>query len=191
MAILKKGIKITATLGDICLYQRYGRTYTRKRTTLTSERVENDAAFEKTRQYAGIFGLASSIASPIYKALPADLRGRWVFRTIAGNAASLLYKGKTKEEVTDILWKKYIYESEPEPETEETIVVNATPSHTGNRKSILSLERVFYKRWKKQGKPKKEFKEAWQNPEDWDRQPKIKLTDMFGIIEYLGPYITR
>jgi hypothetical protein len=188
MATLKKGIKITATLGNICLYQRYGRTYTRKRTTLTSERVENDSAFEKTRQYAGIFGLASRIASPIYKALPADLRGRWVFRTIAGNAASLLYKGKSEEEVTDILWKKYIVE--PEPGTEETVVVNATSSHPGNRKSILSLERVFYKRWKKQGKAKKDFKQAWLHPEDWDRQPKIKLTDMFGIIEYLGLYVT-
>ena len=189
MAILQKGIKITATLGDICLYQRHGRTYTRKRTTLTSERVENEAAFEKTRQYAGIFGLASSIASPIYKALPADLRGRWVFRTIAGNAASLLYKGKTKEEVNDILWKKYIVEAESQ--IEETVAADTTTPHPGNRKSILSLERVFYKRWKKQGKPKKDFQKAWQNLEDWDKKPKIRLTDMFGVIEYLRPYITR
>jgi hypothetical protein len=150
--------------------------------------VGNEAAFEKTRQYAGIFGLASRIAFPIYKALPADLRGRWVFRTIAGNAASLLYKGKTKEEVNDILWKKYIIE--PGPGSEETGAAAATTKHLENRKSILPLERVFYKRWKKQGKAKKDFKTAWQNPEDWDKQPKIKLTDMFGIIEYLRPYIT-
>src|SRR5258708_35535526 len=130
MAILQKGIKITATFGDICLYQRYGRTYTRKRTTLTSERVEKEAAFEKTRQYAGIFGLASRIASPIYKALPEDLRGRWVFRTIAGEAASLLYKGKTKEEVNDFLWKKYI--AEPGPVNEEMVVDNATTPHPEN-----------------------------------------------------------
>ena len=38
-------------------------------------------------------GLASKIASPVYRALPLETKGRWLFRAIAGEAASLLYEG--------------------------------------------------------------------------------------------------
>ena len=167
MARLRKGILFTATIGDICFYQRYGRTYTRQKSTLTTERVLKDKEFEKTRQYANNFAIAAQIASPIYKALPADTRARWIYRTIAGHAASLLYKGKTTEQVNNILWKKYIHNQKANEEkaiaagrafSNKDTTTSPNSNTTENiEKPKKSLKAVLEKRWRRQGKRKKDF----------------------------------
>jgi hypothetical protein len=107
MAILDD-ILFTGTYGDICFYQVAGATFARKKSSLTRKRVLKDKEFEKTRKYAGDLGTASRIASAIYKTLPADIKGRWIFRAIAGDAASMLYKGKSEAEVKTFLNNKYV-----------------------------------------------------------------------------------
>ena len=89
----KPTIQFTATIGDLCFYQRNGKTYLREAKALDRELVLNDERFEKTRQHASKMGMASKIASSIYKDLPKELKARWVFRSITGHVASMLYKG--------------------------------------------------------------------------------------------------
>src|SRR5688572_33251175 len=99
MAKLPEGIHFTGTVGNTCYYEMGNRTYARTKSSLTRKRVLKDKAFEKTRKHASDLGLASKIGSEIYKALPVDIKGRWLYRAITGEAASLLYEGKTLEEV--------------------------------------------------------------------------------------------
>src|SRR5712672_2962614 len=107
MAKLPEGVHFTGTIGNVCYYEIGDRTYARTKSSLTRKRVLKSKSFEKTRKHASDLALASRIASAIYKLLPADVKGRWIYRAITGEAASLLYKGKTEQEVKECLWKKY------------------------------------------------------------------------------------
>lgn len=147
------------TINNINYYVANGVGYVRRKSSLTAKRVLKDDKFEKTRQYSRDLGLASKIASPIYKALPLDIRGRWLFRAIAGEAASMLYKGKTAEEVTQLLWDKYIYKTESVPDDDiQSGRTNRWVSSTQTRKKLWE---VFRERWSAQDKPNYIFKQLW------------------------------
>lgn len=161
MAIAKKGMHFTGTLGRINYYEIDGRTYARIKSSLTRGRVLKEKEFEKTRKYAADLGTASRIGSFIYKALPADIKGRWIFRAITGEAASLIYTGKEEQEVKDLLWEKYI---------ENTGCTNneAGNNNQGNtkfssKKSNKQFHSIFIYLWEKQGKPSRYFKRAWKH----------------------------
>lgn len=99
---------VSGTIGNICIYRLDGHTYARAKSTLSRKQVLESKAFESTRKHAGDMGRAARIGSAVYRALPAAEKGRPVYQTITGEAASLLYKGIEEEEVRAILWEKYI-----------------------------------------------------------------------------------
>jgi hypothetical protein len=181
MGKMAKGIHFTGTIGNICFYEMGDRTYARSKTSLTRARVLKDKEFEKTRKYAGDLGRASRIASAVYQALPADIRGRWIFRAITGEAASLLYEGRSEQQVKDILWQKYIQGTGCENET----MVPACTKHSihppcSTKKINHRFELIFLRLWEKQGKPVRYFKRAWRyrhrfNPDTIPRRSEYFL----------------
>jgi len=177
MARMTEGFHYSATIGDLCFYQWRGISCVRMKSTLSGKRVKKSKEFEKTRQYASNFAIAARIASPVYKALPVDIRARWIYRTIVGEAASLLYKGKTESEVNDILWGKYIYNSPVENKENKT----TTPAKetTRRRTGRLSLKKIFFTRWEIQGKIASDFKNAWKNPREYEIDSGKIMIDPF------------
>jgi len=166
MARMTEGFHYSATIGDLCFYQWRGISCVRMKSTLSGKRVKKSKEFEKTRQYASNFAIAARIASPVYKALPIDIRARWVYRSIVGEAASLLYQGKSESEVNDILWGKYIYDSPVENKVEKT--PNSIKETTHKRTGRLALKKIFFTRWEIQGKVVSDFKHAWRNPRQYE-----------------------
>ena len=179
MARLAEGIHFSGTIGELIFYQRWGTTYVRTKGSVTRERVLKSREYATTRQYAGKLAVASRIASPVYRALPADRRARWVFRTITGDAASLLYKGMTEKEVTEALWKKYIGDkSEVNPP--------AYNPYSSTKESKDKLRKLFLDRWTKQEKDLSDFKMAWKDPRSYDPETVKRVTDPYGFLEYTG-----
>jgi hypothetical protein len=152
MARMPEGVQFSGTIGNITFYQMYGRTYLRSKSSLTRKRVLKSRAFAKTRKCASYLGIASRIGSEVYRALPDTIRERWLYRAITGEAASLLYEGKTEQEVRDLLWDKYI---------EYTGVKEETATIQTSRKVESRLREVFAERWEKQGNSDADFKSAW------------------------------
>jgi hypothetical protein len=155
-----RGAFLRATIGNVTYYVADGVGYARKKSSLTAKRVRKDKKFEKTRQHARDLGLASRIASPIYKALPMDVKGRWLFRAITGEAASLLYEGKTEEEVSQLLWNKYILKTKCV--TEEEIKTGRIEYKFATKESRTQLWKIFRDRWADQNKPGYIFKRIWE-----------------------------
>jgi hypothetical protein len=147
----KKTVRITATIGDLCFYQRNGKTFLREVKSLDRELVLNDDRFKKTMQFANKMGLASKIASEIYKDLPTELKARWIFRSITGHAASLLYKDMHPEEM-----------KEAEKATYRT-AKNYRRSSADNM-----LRKLFRETWMKSGKRLSDFAEAWKDPRGYN-----------------------
>ena len=187
MAKTPKGIHFTGTVGNICFYQWGDRTFARAKSSLTRKRVLKSKEFASTRKYASDMGNASRIASGIYRALPSDVKGRWLFRAIAGEAASLIYKGKEEKEVKDILWNKYILDIDcantkiirpnSNKEAMKVSCLNTAPS---SKQVNRQLQSIFLERWEKQGKPAYYFKRAWKqgssfNPETIPRRSEYFL----------------
>jgi len=161
MGKMREGIHFTGTIGNICFYQVGDRTYARAKSSLTRKRVLKDKEFRKTRRYANDLGRASRIGSEIYKALPGDIKGRWIFRAITGEAASLLYEGKTEQEVKAILWEKYI--AKTGCGNREAAKGNRVNVVSSTKKSRGYLKAIFLERWKKQGKEDFYFEFAWRD----------------------------
>jgi hypothetical protein len=88
-----------------------------------------------------------------------DIKGRWLYRAITGEAASLLYEGKEEQEVKDILWKKYIYDTKCE--NEEAIKKGCLNFSFASKESRHHLRKVFLDRWENQDKPTHIFKQLW------------------------------
>ena len=163
MARTATNIHVSATIGELCFYQWEGQTFVRKKSSLTARRVLKEKAFAKTRRYAQSMGVASRIASEVYKSSP--VRGRWIFRAITGDAASLLYSGKTEEEVSELLWEKYIQHVRDidSYHRKNKSTSGTTPITPKSKQAKRELQRIFLKQWKKQGKPEQIFLFTWDN----------------------------
>jgi hypothetical protein len=185
MARLAKAIHLRATIDNLIFYPRWGNTYIRTKGTVTRERVLKSQEYASTRKYAGDLALASKIASPIYRALPADIKARWIFRSITGDAASLLYKGMSEKEVTDILWKKYIKDTASNKKPVTSQAYNPLPSTKGTRNK---LKKLFFDLWKKQDKHLPHFKMAWENPRSYAPETVRRIKDPYGFMEYFGKW---
>jgi hypothetical protein len=160
MAKMDEGVFISGTIGNLTFYQMYGRTYMRTKSSLTRKRVLKSKEFEQTRKHASDLGRAAQIGSVVYQALPAEMKERWLFRAITGEAASLLYEGQTEEEVQEFLWKKYIEDTGVEKEAVIT-PEGSYPSHS-SKETSKKLWEIFYKRWEMQGRSCYHFKRAWE-----------------------------
>jgi hypothetical protein len=167
MAKPKKTIRISATIGDLCFYQRNGKTFLREARALDRKLVLNDERFEKTMQFANKMGLASKIASEIYKDLPRELKARWIFRSITGHAASLLYKDMHPEEVKERLHAQFI--SNPQEEIKEAEKATYRTAKNYRRSSAdKMLRKLFRESWEKSGKRLSDFGQAWKDPRGYN-----------------------
>jgi len=164
------------TYGDVCIYRWQGAYFMRAKSSLTRKRVLKDKEFAGTRKHASDMGLASRIGSMIYKALPAGIRGRWIYRSITGEAASLLYKGMNEEEVKYELWVKYIGGEPPAMEQKSDNTINTVSTTASNNHTIVSksrssfskpqireLRKTLLERWEEQGWSRAYFKDAWND----------------------------
>lgn len=162
----KPDIQFTATIGDLCFYQRNGKTYMREAKALDRELVLNDERFAKTREHASKMGQASKIASAIYKDLPKEIKARWVFRSITGHVASMLYQGEDPENVKETLYIKYV--SSPQLEEEEVTDSYRTEKNYREAKANKKLRKLFLERWENTGKNKGHFSLAWKEPKAYN-----------------------
>lgn len=161
-----KKITFTGTIGDITFYRWEDAIFARKKSSLTKERVLKDKAFAGLRKHASDMGQASKLASEVYRQLPPDIKGRWIFRTIAGYAASLLYKGKTPEQVKNELVKKYIdiYHNLPSVKAKQKSKQRSGGLlEVSSKQANREWENIFRKHWKQQGKPAEFFDLAWEH----------------------------
>jgi hypothetical protein len=101
---------INRTIGNLTFYQMEGRNLVRKKSSLTRRKVLHAPQFERTRHYAGLMGQASKIGSLLYQALPVYWRQSWMYRSFTGEAFTLLKKGKTDQEIQQLLWERYVKE---------------------------------------------------------------------------------
>jgi hypothetical protein len=162
MARMVKGIFFSGSMSNITFYEMDGIRYARKKSSLTRKRVLKDKKFEKTRQYASNFALASATASPVYRALPFTAQGRLLFRILTGEAASLLYEGKDQQKVHDILWKRYITDTNAE---NIDIITKGNKKAPEYKQLNRQLRKLFISRLKEEGKPITGFKRAWKHGE--------------------------
>ena len=183
MARLAEGIHFSATISNLIFYQRWGQTFVRTKGTVTRERVLESQEYATTRKYAGKLGLASKIASPVYRALPADVRAGWIFRSIAGDAASLLYKGISEKEVTEAMWKKYIHDTQSD---KTAVNAPAYNPYSSTKQSKDKLRKLFLERWTMQGKHLPDFKMAWKDPRSYNPETIKRIRDPYGLLKYFG-----
>jgi hypothetical protein len=175
----KPNVQFTATIGNLCFYQRNGKTYMREAKALDRELVLTDERFEKTRQHANKMGQASKIASVIYKDLPKELKARWVFRSITGHVASLLYKGEHPENVKETLYDKYI----DHPQSQVLKVSNSyrTSSNYRETKAKNMLKKLFLERWEDTGK-KGDFSLAWDEPRAYNADHRKHFNHLYEFL---------
>jgi hypothetical protein len=176
------------TVNGVCIYEMFGKVYVRKKSSLTRKRVLKTKAFEKTRKYASDMGRAARIGSDIYKAIPMDIKDRWIYRAITGEAASLLYQGKEEEEVRAFLWKKYIEDTKCVDEETNKLMKAGERRYNvsfSTKESNISLRQIFEERWEKQGMSTYYFKRAWQ------KRGHFSVWRFRDMMNYLGPVWRR
>lgn len=181
MIQLTKNLHFRGTIGNLTFYQCKGRNLVRTKGSVTRERVLKNQEYATTRQYANKLALASRIASPIYRALPENRRARWVFRTITGDAASLLYKGMTENEVRGILWRKYLQDTGI---ITDAILLPPYNPYSSTIESNKKLQKVFLDRWRKLDKDLSYFKKAWKDPRSYDPQSVKQVNNPLSLLFY-------
>src|SRR5436305_15155691 len=96
-------IKITGTIDNLTFYKMDGVYYVRKKSSLSRKKVLKSPRFERTRQHASQLAEASRIASQVYKLIPKEGRNILLFRSLVGQAKSLLAAGQNKEVIINTL----------------------------------------------------------------------------------------
>jgi hypothetical protein len=177
MAKMDEGVFISGTIGNLTFYQMYGRTYMRTKSSLTRKRVLKNKEFENTRKHAANLGRAAQIGSVVYRALPLEMKGRWLYRSITGEAASLLYDGQTEEEVQVFLWKKYIEDTGAVQDS--AIAPGDDNLSRSTKETNKKLWEIFRERWELQGRSYYFFKRAWQKRSYFNRE---KFGEMLTIL---------
>lgn len=78
------------------------------KSSLSGKRVKKDPAFAATMYYANMLGIASKIASAVYRQLHKKQRIKGLYRQLTGEAMQLLKAGKTKDNIEKKLRSKYL-----------------------------------------------------------------------------------
>src|ERR1019366_6875840 len=97
-------IKIIGCIDNIQFYKMDGKYYARMKSSLTGKRVKQDKAFALTMVYASMLGMASKIASSVYRLIPKKTREHRYFRKLTGKANRLLKEGISVQEVYEQLY---------------------------------------------------------------------------------------
>ena len=93
-------VKITGTIDVITFYKLGDEYYARMKTSLTGKRFWKDKAFEGSRKSARAMGVASQLASLLYRTLPKELKGRPVFQKLTGRIKFMVLDGLDAEAIT-------------------------------------------------------------------------------------------
>lgn len=102
----KGPLRFKGTLHDRTYYRMNGQDLVRSKTSLDKKRVKKDTAFANSRKSSNVFGKASSIASTVYRSLPAKKQKHGLFGKLTGMANKLLHEGKGADEVKQLLMKE-------------------------------------------------------------------------------------
>lgn len=105
--------KVIGCIDNLQFYKMDGKYYARKKSSLTAKRVKKDKAFELTMAFADMLGIASKIASSVYRQIPGEERKHSYFRKMTGIAYSLLKEGVSIEKVYEKLCHQ-TFPAEPE-----------------------------------------------------------------------------
>lgn len=89
----------TGTIGNATYYVMNGIGYVRSKSSLSGKRVKTSPAFKKTMEFARKLGEASTLASALYKTVPAKQKSIGLFRKITGMVITGFRKGNNVEEV--------------------------------------------------------------------------------------------
>lgn len=130
MAKVYEPLVITGTIGNACFYKMDGKYYVRMKSSLTRKRVLKDASFRRTREHAATLGVASKIASRVYRLITGEHKKHALYREITGKAIYLLREGKDKEAAFQSLSREYL-NRKPLPEPTITCTKNVTQDNRG------------------------------------------------------------
>jgi hypothetical protein len=99
-------IFIKGTIGNITFYEMNGKHYSRRKSSLSGNRVKTKPEFENTRRYAGYMKCASQMASAVYRTLRTG-KSRELYQRITGHANFLFKHELPASEIETILMNKY------------------------------------------------------------------------------------
>lgn len=99
--------KLEGRVGDVIYYKLNGKYYARAVSSLSRKRVKRDPKFKRTMEFAGIFAVASKLASEMYRSLPHGTSDYREYRKMTGFANQLLKAGMEKEQVAIELRNKF------------------------------------------------------------------------------------
>lgn len=117
MAFLEGNLQFKGRLGNLLFYPLNGQTVCRTIDSSLSKRVKKDPRYKLFRMYSGFFRQASKIGSVIYKEL--RIRDVKIYHSIVGDAMCLFkYTAMNGDEVLKLLWEKWVYGVNEEPERE-------------------------------------------------------------------------
>jgi hypothetical protein len=119
---------IQGTMCNLTFYMMEGRNFVRTKSSLTRRKVLYSSQFKNTRHHASLMAKASKIGSAVYKALPANWRQGWMYRSFTGEAYTQLKAGKNEEDIQQLLTQCYV---EPivnkQPENQNFVPLNKAP----------------------------------------------------------------
>lgn len=138
---------ITGTIGNVCFYRMEGVYYARMKSSLTRKRVLKSAAFRSTREHATTLGIASQIASKVYRLVKGSQKKHALYREITGKAIYLLREGKDKEEVFQRLCEISLHpevqiEVAPDGENDREKSISKDPLPKPSYRQCLSVPKL-------------------------------------------------
>ena len=107
---------ITGTIDILTFYKKHGKYYFRLKSSLDKERVNSDKAFHKTRQNASCFGLAVTLAQPIYEKnfTRSDANRFAVWYPMRNRAQVLVREGVDIQQIREMLYQEFVISKPPE-----------------------------------------------------------------------------
>lgn len=143
-------VKLTGTIDDITFYEMGGEFYARMKSSLTGKRFWKDKAFEGSRRSAKALGVASKLASLLYKTLPKEEKGRPVFQKLTGKIKFKVLEGRDAEAITIWFQKEYktglmveqIEESGPVNKCEQTKAYKPPVAAYDHRVAVMRMREV-------------------------------------------------
>jgi hypothetical protein len=97
----------SGTIDGMTFYRMEGKYYTRRKTSLSKERVLTNKAFERSRTAARVFGEASKLASEEHGMLTREQRKHGLIGKLSRAANRRLHQGMDKVEVVLVLLREY------------------------------------------------------------------------------------
>lgn len=105
---INKGDKVIGTHDVITGYLSGGKNIIRAKSSLNSERVKDDTAFEGFLKSSDRMALASGMASTLYSKIPKELKRFSLYRQLTGEAFKMLKQGKDPIEIVEKLRVLYV-----------------------------------------------------------------------------------